>query len=269
MSHPLHFWIPFTTVITLVTTGCSQFPSLSTNSPSPTVPSPVVSVSPTAISSATAEGTAPTPTPSVAAAVLWEQALERAATAEELSQSAQSRDDWSLVSNRWEQAIALLRSIPSSDPRHTEVERKVSEYKGKLTAAQQRANITTPNVTLTAPIASETPSPNATPSPTAANSAAVALATHLNTVGTTLYFRDGECADCQQQRELLGPEAIAKLSVVTCTPTATLAPTDPDPCGQANVTTYPTWRINNQLYPGVQSLEQLAELSGYEAESAS
>lgn len=260
MYQPFQRWVSFVTLtVVFVITGCSQFTA---TDPRP-IPSPVASVPPVSPS--------PVATPPVDPEALWQEALAKAATAEELSQSAQSRDDWTLVSTRWEQAIALLRQIPSNSDRRAEVEGRVNEYKNRLATAQQRANITTPNVTLTAPVASETPSPAATGSPAASSPATIALATHLKTVGATLYLSDGECAECQRQREILGAEAIAQITVVTCAtatnPTNSPAPASPDPCQQANVTTYPTWQINNQLYPGVQSPEQLAELSGYEGTS--
>ncbi|MDX2213161.1 MAG: hypothetical protein SFY66_07715 [Oculatellaceae cyanobacterium bins.114] len=262
MHQQFHSWFLFTqAVVVLTLTGCAQL--ISPNSP--TTPTPMASVTPTS------SLTPASPTPGVDSDVLWEQALERATSAEGLSQSAQSRDDWRLVSNRWEQAIALLQSIPVTDPRHGEAEQKINAYKNQLTAARQRANITTPDVTLTAPVA-DPASPSATASPSPSTSQAIALATHLSTLGTTLYLvNDETCTDCQRQRDLLGAEAISKLNVVSCAPAASptspaspASPATPDPCRQANITAYPTWSINNQLYPGVQSLEQLAELSGFE-----
>ena len=34
-------------------------------------------------------------------------------------------------------------------------------------------------------------------------------------------------------------------------------------CSEAGISGYPTWKINNQTYPGGQSIERLAQLSGY------
>ncbi|MBD2462077.1 hypothetical protein H6G89_13565 [Oscillatoria sp. FACHB-1407] len=255
MDQQFHFWFVFASTVALsALAGCTQWISPSTS----TAPSPITSVPPTP------SVTPPTPTASVAPDVLWENALEAAANAQVLSQSAQSRDDWSLVSNRWEQAIALLRRIPTDHPRHSGVEQKINEYKSQLTTAQQRANITTPDVTLTAPVGAS-PSPTASASPEAVEEA-IALTTHLRTLETTLYLVDDEaCTDCERQQEILGAEIMNRLNVQLCT-----SPTSPeftgaaDPCRQSNVTTFPTWRINEQFYPGVQSIEQLKTLSGYQ-----
>ena len=46
------------------------------------------------------------------------------------------------------------------------------------------------------------------------------------------------------------------LNYVDCEVEATL-------CGRMNVTSYPTWQINGQLYAGLSSLEKLSELLGH------
>ncbi|NJM73839.1 MAG: hypothetical protein HC862_29090, partial [Scytonema sp. RU_4_4] len=38
----------------------------------------------------------------------------------------------------------------------------------------------------------------------------------------------------------------------------------PDLCKAAGIQGYPTWEINGKLYSNVQSLEKLAQVSGYQ-----
>ena len=38
-------------------------------------------------------------------------------------------------------------------------------------------------------------------------------------------------------------------------------------CSIAGITGYPTWNINEQNYPGEQSIERLAQLSGYQEDN--
>lgn len=78
---------------------------------------------------------AATPTPDP-----YQQALQRASSAATVSQSAQSRDDWTLAANRWQQAIALLSTLPSTHPNHAQSQNKLAEYRRNLTYAQQQAN---------------------------------------------------------------------------------------------------------------------------------
>ncbi|GAB4228256.1 MAG: hypothetical protein Kow00121_57110 [Elainellaceae cyanobacterium] len=70
----------------------------------------------------------------------FQQAIDRASSAFTLSRSAQSKDDWRLVANRWQQAIDLMASVPSSSSHYTQSQTKVSEYRRNLTYAQQQAD---------------------------------------------------------------------------------------------------------------------------------
>lgn len=92
-----------------------------------------------------------------------------------------------------------------------------------------------------------------------ASPATLALVDHLNQQGATLYTTYW-CPYCQQQQALFG-SAVAKLQVVECDPKGANA--RPEQCAQAQVSSYPTWQVNGQLYRGLRSLEELATLSGY------
>jgi hypothetical protein len=56
-------------------------------------------------------------------------------------------------------------------------------------------------------------------------------------------------------------DAVDQLPYVECADDGENA--QPDLCRAKGIQAYPTWEINGQLYPGVKSLEDLAQLSGY------
>lgn len=87
-----------------------------------------------------------------------------------------------------------------------------------------------------------------------------ALATHLTATGAKEYGAFW-CPHCHEQKELFGKSAAAKLNYVECDPKGANAQTDL--CRQVGITSFPTWEIDRKLYPGVQPLDQLADLSGY------
>lgn len=89
-----------------------------------------------AASSANQPASSPEPDP-------YRLALERANSAFNIGQSAQSQDDWRLVASRWQQAIQLMQSVPTSNPNQSLSRSKVTEYQRNLAYAQQQANRST------------------------------------------------------------------------------------------------------------------------------
>lgn len=89
----------------------------------------------------------------------------------------------------------------------------------------------------------------------------IALAQHLKKVGAKMYGAF-TCPHCQAQKELFGKEAARQFDYVECHPEGKNA--QPDVCRAAKIESFPTWEINGQFYQGETSLEQLAELSGYQ-----
>jgi hypothetical protein len=65
-----------------------------------------------------------------------EEAEDKAASALSLQSSAQTKDDWNLVFDRWKRAIALLSGLPQKP---ANVQKKLAEYKTNLAAAQSTA----------------------------------------------------------------------------------------------------------------------------------
>ncbi len=72
----------------------------------------------------------------------YEQALDKASSAFSISQSAQSADDWQLVASQWQEAIALMQTLPQNSPYNTIAKTKAVEYRQHLIYAQQQANRT-------------------------------------------------------------------------------------------------------------------------------
>ncbi|NJO75521.1 MAG: hypothetical protein HC833_18190 [Leptolyngbyaceae cyanobacterium RM1_406_9] len=68
-----------------------------------------------------------------------EDAASRAEQAETLAETARSADDWGLVVSQWEQAIALLQSVPADSPDYAAAQQRLTAYEQSLTAAQQQA----------------------------------------------------------------------------------------------------------------------------------
>lgn len=111
------------------------------------------------------------------------------------------------------------------------------------------------------------PGPNAAalgevppPITTTSGEAEIALAEHLASIGAKKYGA-WWCPHCHAQQVLFGKEAFAKVPYVECDAEGQNAQTAI--CQTVGVASYPTWEIKGQLYAGVQSLERLAQISGY------
>ena len=63
------------------------------------------------------------------------------------------------------------------------------------------------------------------------------------------------CPHCQNQKELFGA-SFQYINYVDCD-------RNPNACSEAGIKGYPTWVINGQSYPGVQSISKLIQISGY------
>lgn len=69
----------------------------------------------------------------------YELALDKAASALNISQSAQSPDDWKLAISRWQEAIRLLKAMPASSPNQAKAKTKLAEYQKNLADAKRKA----------------------------------------------------------------------------------------------------------------------------------
>jgi len=123
----------------LVSAACSLVPG---DRPSSEVPQATVAASPVASPSPTSPAASPA-APSPQQPDFYQLAISRASSAVTISQSARSQDDWRLVASRWQQAIDLLASVPTSSPNRSQAQAKLSEYRRNLTYAQQQASRST------------------------------------------------------------------------------------------------------------------------------
>jgi len=81
------------------------------------------------------------------------------------------------------------------------------------------------------------------------------LAKCLTDKGAVLYVKPG-CPFCKAQKEDFG-DAVEFLGIVDCSVQTEI-------CDEKQILRIPAWEINNKIYYGKRSLEQLAELSGCE-----
>ncbi|BAZ29494.1 vitamin K epoxide reductase [Cylindrospermum sp. NIES-4074] len=95
--------------------------------------------------------------------------------------------------------------------------------------------------------------------------AEIALAQHLVNIGAKEYVAFW-CPHCHEQKLIFGKEAYKIINdnevKVECAPQSPKA--KPQLCQAAQIKSYPTWIIKGQTYSGVQNLDELAKVSGYE-----
>ncbi len=87
------------------------------------------------------------------------------------------------------------------------------------------------------------------------------LANHLTEQNAAMYGAFW-CPHCEDQKALFG-DAVDQVPYVECDPEGEDA--QPELCQAKEIQGYPTWEIEGELYPGTRSLEELAQLTGFEA----
>jgi glutaredoxin len=115
-------------------------------------------------------------------------------------------------------------------------------------------------VTMAHPLATSAKPTTVAPASAVASPALMSLTRHLKKVNAKMYGAYW-CPHCTRQKELFGASAIQYVNYIECDPQGKNA--KPDLCKAANIKGYPTWEIKGKQYTGVQSLEELAKLSGY------
>jgi clan AA aspartic protease (TIGR02281 family) len=68
----------------------------------------------------------------------FELALDKASGALTIGQSAQSAEDWRLITMQWNEAIALMQSVPVHSPHKAIAQKKIIQYRHNLKYAQQQ-----------------------------------------------------------------------------------------------------------------------------------
>lgn len=107
----------------------------------------------------------------------YDRAMDAAYSAETIGESAQSAGDWQLAIARWQEAIGLLKKVPSSSSYHAIAQPKIAQYQRNLGVAQQKATrpgSSTPSKTeipISPGAVFEPSSPTPSPTPNAKTSA--------------------------------------------------------------------------------------------------
>ncbi len=89
----------------------------------------------------------------------------------------------------------------------------------------------------------------------------IALAKYLKANGVVKYSAYW-CPNCLDQSELFGRKAYKELNVVECSRDGKNSQTQL--CIDKKIQGFPSWEINGNIIIGVQTLEKLSELTGYE-----
>ena len=125
------------------------------------------------------------------------------------------------------------------------------------------ANVSSPTISL-----HSTPAPIGKPNrgigweiTTTSKESELELAVHLTRIGAKKYSA-WWCPHCHEQKQLFGKEATEKLDIIECDPQGKNAA--PNLCQAAKIEGFPTWEINGKLYPNVQPLKRLADVSDYQ-----
>ena len=99
------------------------------------------------------------------------------------------------------------------------------------------------------------------PITTSSGPAELALIDHLNEIGAKKYGAYW-CPHCHEQQQLFGKEAVDQLNYVECAADGVNAQVEQ--CRSAGIQAFPSWEINGEIYAGVRSLNELADLSDYQ-----
>lgn len=90
--------------------------------------------------------------------------------------------------------------------------------------------------------------------------AEIQLAQHLKQIGAKMYGAF-TCPHCYEQKEFFGKQAAAQINYIECHPQGKNSQTEL--CKTAGLEGFPTWDIQGKRLVGRQTLEELANASGY------
>mgnify|MGYP002882682978 CR=1 FL=1 len=92
------------------------------------------------------------------------------------------------------------------------------------------------------------------------SSSSIKLAQHLRDQNIILYNAYW-CPHCHDQKEMFGKEAVSYLLLIECASDG--KDNKAELCKSKGISGYPSWEINGEIYPGTQTLDELADLSQY------
>ncbi|MCT7973111.1 hypothetical protein NG797_13605 [Laspinema sp. D5] len=107
--------------------------------PPPLFPMPVTN-SPLEPPPPPAQAPSPPPQPDE----IFRYAVNQAMSAASLTQWAETPEDWIRVTQEWQQAIGLMKSVPSDSPDYSTAQQKAQEYQTNLLYAQERVSQLSP-----------------------------------------------------------------------------------------------------------------------------
>lgn len=127
----LTFWLKAQTIILLVLlSACSFGERAQTTAPSSTT-SALEKSTPARVPSQS-----PSPGPQ---SDPFQKASDKAMSAATITQSAPSQEDWELVASLWQEAIELMKAVPTSSPQWKLAQKKIQEYQRNQDYAKNRA----------------------------------------------------------------------------------------------------------------------------------
>jgi predicted aspartyl protease len=128
-------------IVAMVAIACNRDDSASVPSQSiATTPAASPSPRPVALSvKATPKPSALLVKPSPINSEAYDRAMDIAMGAVTISKSAVSRQDWTLVASQWQQAINLLKTVPTASTQHKQAQTKVAQYQRFLAEAKEKA----------------------------------------------------------------------------------------------------------------------------------
>jgi hypothetical protein len=103
-----------------------------------TIPVPLASQAPSATNAPMNPASPATSSPQ---RDIFGEAVNKAMSAATITQSAKSKEDWNLVVSQWQEAIALMKTVPASSSNYTVAQKKAVEYQSNLDYAKQRAAV--------------------------------------------------------------------------------------------------------------------------------
>lgn len=71
----------------------------------------------------------------------FREAVNQAMSAAELTQTAQTAEEWNRVADLWLEAISSMNVVPQTHPKYSIAVQKVEEYAGNLVYAQSRVKV--------------------------------------------------------------------------------------------------------------------------------
>jgi clan AA aspartic protease (TIGR02281 family) len=126
--------------IGMIITAMMLLSACGTTTPAPT---PEVSASPTPLaSSSPSPVTTPIDTAALNASIAndrYQDALNTAAAARAVSETAMAKEDWSLVADRWQESISQLKAVPKNSINYPLAMKILPQFQQNLSHARQKA----------------------------------------------------------------------------------------------------------------------------------